>query len=435
MRIPRPTIFAVFVFAIATMLPAQGQPPTAKELDELATRFLAADDRTDAGHQERAGILERLATLPVLDARQRADWRKKIQKVWSKGRTLEKSGDNWFWPADKKRHTLEHGRYIVGGETKKPKGLAIAMHGGGLGSGDAGPAAAAYEPALAKFDLLMIAPQVLEATERGWTDAGSEEFVLDLVDAALRTWKIDPDKVFFVGHSMGGYGSWTLGAHHADRIAAIAPSAGAPTPIQSRPGGPIESISEGVIPSLRNVFVAVYQSTDDPQVPPAPNQFAVRMLKAAQQKWGGFEHDYWEVTGRGHAEPPGGHEAHVQRIVGKRRQVVPDRIVWQPVLSWKRQFSWLYWDAPVANAIVVADLDRAHNAIAIRCDRPTRGLWVLLDERVVDLTKDVVVTVNDAEVFRGKAEPSLQALLTTSDHPDPTLQFAARVPAFAAAGG
>lgn len=105
-------------------------------------------------------------------------------------------------------------------------------------------------------------------------------------------WKLDTDKVFFVGHSMGGYGSWALGGHHADRVAAIAPSAGAPTPISSAPGGPIVDMQDGVIPSLRNAFVHVYQSLDDAQVPPAPNRYAVKRLLECQQKWGGYEHVY-----------------------------------------------------------------------------------------------------------------------------------------------
>jgi len=422
----------LFVPALAE---AQQKAPTGKELDQLVASFLAADDRTTSGHAERTAALAKLATVPALDKTQQAAWQSKIQKLQAKGRELEKAGDNWFWPADKKKKTDNRGRYIVGGETKKPKGLAITMHGGGAGSGDAGPAAAAYEPALSSLGLLMIAPQVLEATEHGWTDSGSEEFVLDLVDAALRTWKLDPNRVFFVGHSMGGYGSWMLGAHHADRIAAIAPSAGAPTPVRGSADGPIIDIEEGVIPSLRNVFVQVYQSLDDPQVPPGPNQFAVKLLADAAKKWGAFEHDYWEVNGRGHAGPPGGYEVQLQKIATRARNPVPERIVWQPVLPWKRQFYWLYWEAPVGKAIVVADLDRKANAVNITCDKPSDGLYVLLDARVLDVEKEVVVTVNGAETFRGKATPDLSTLLLTSDHPDPKLQFVARVRAFAAKDG
>lgn len=423
----RATLLVVLAPAI---LLAQAKPPGGKELDQIVATFLALDDKTDAGHAQQVELLTRLAALPPLDARQTTAWQSRIRKLWHKGRKLETGGDNWFWAADAKQHTERRGRYIVGGKTNAPKGLAINLHGGGVGQGDAGGAAAAYDSALGSLGLLMIAPEVLEKTERGWTDSGTEEFVLDLVDAALRTWKLDPDRVFFVGHSMGGYGSWALGGHHADRVAAIAPSAGAPTPIRERAGGPIVDIQSGVIPSLRNVFVSVYQSLDDPQVPPAPNQYAVRLLGEAAAKWGGYEHDYWEVDGRGHAAPPGGYRPQLEKIVGRTRNAVPERIVWQPVLPWKRQFHWLWWEAPIADALVVADLDRAANAVRITCDQPTEGLWVLLDERVLDLGKEIVVTVNGTETFRGKATNELGTLLRTSQHPDPALQFVARVRAF-----
>lgn len=423
---------AVLLVTPLSVLFAQQKPPTAAELDAMVAKCLLADDTTTEGHETRTQILARLASVPALTPAQVTAWKTKLQKLQKKGPKLETSGDNWFFAGDDKRKIAPRGRYIVGGETKKPKGLAITMHGGGVGSGDAGSAASSYGPALGDLGLLMIAPEVLERTECGWTDSGTEEFVLQLLDCALRTWKLDPDTVVFVGHSMGGYGSWTLGAHHADRIAAIAPSAGAPTAIRSSQTGPITQVMEGVIPSLRNVFVSVYQSLDDPNVPPDSNQAAVKFLAAASTKWGGYEHEYWEVDGRGHAEPPGGFVAHVKKITARRRQPVPERVVWQPVLDWKRQFYWLAWDSPVENAIVTADLDRAANTVSITCDRPTRGLHVLLDERVLDMKREVVVTVNGTETFRGAVSPSLATLVQTSLHPDEELVFTASVPAFVA---
>lgn len=422
------------VCCLVSALGAQDRPLTAREAEKLLPELIALDVRTPDGHARAQGLLERLRGVPLPSAREQKDWKKKFEKLWGKGRELERSGDNWFW-GDEKKKEPRRGRYIVaGGDAKKPKGLLIAMHGGGVGSGDADSSIGAYQSAANAFGWVVIAPEVLEKTERGWTDSGTEEFVLDLVDAALRTWKLDPDKVLFVGHSMGGYGSWTLGGHHADRVAAIAPSAGAPTPIRSSANGPIVDVQEGVIPSLRNVFVSIYQSLDDVQVPPEPNQVAARLLADAAKKWGGFEHVYWEVNGRGHAEPPGGYGAQLDKVVTRVRKAVPERIVWQPALSWKRQFHWLYWDAPATHAIVVADLDRKANSVTITCDKPTDGLHVLLDARVVDLAREVVVTVNGAETFRGKVTPSLVTLLRTSDHPDPALQFVASAPAFGSPG-
>jgi pimeloyl-ACP methyl ester carboxylesterase len=410
---------------IAQPLSAQDKPPSRRELDKLVEEVVLLDLQTAEGRERQEEILQRTALVPPLRARDVKTWQKKIAKAWEEGRTLEGPGDHWFWPEEKR------GRYIVGGETKKPNGLAITMHGGGVGSGDAGAAASAYGSALSALGLVMVAPEVLEKTELGWTDSGTEEFVLGLVDAALRTWKIDPARVYFVGHSMGGYGSWSLGAHHADRAAAIAPSAGAPTPIRERRGGPIVDLVEGVIPSLRNVYVSIYQSADDPRVPPDPNRFAAEALAKAAERWGGYPHEYWEVEGRGHGAPPGGYEAHVRKIVTHERDPIPTRIVWQPVLPWKHQFYWLSWDRPALNTILQADLDREANKVAITCSAPTDGLWVLLDERVLDLERAVTVTVNDVEVFSGIAEPSLATMLRTSQHPDPGLQFVARVPAFA----
>ncbi len=420
----RSSPLAALLAAVAT---AQ-QAPSAKEVDQAVGAFFAADDKTEAGHTARLAILARLAALPALDGKQQKAWQQKIAKLWAKGRTLTKSGDNWFWPADGKGGE-QRGRYLVGGETKKPKGLVIAMHGGGVGFGDPVGLAGSYGPALQQLGYLMIAPGVLAQTECGWTDSGTEEFVIDLVDAALRTWQIDPDHVYLAGFSMGGHGAWVLGAHHADRTAALAASSGAPTPIRNAPGGPIVDLQDGVVPSLRNVFAAIYQGGADPQVTPDGNRFAVQRLAEAAQKWGGYTHDYWEVAGKGHDDPPGGPIALLRRIAGKARSVIPERIVWQPALPWKRQFAWLYWDKPVLGALVVADLDRKANTITVTCDKPANGLQVLLDGRVLDLGREVTVTVNGATVFRGTPTADLGTLLLTSDHPDPGLQFAVRVPA------
>ena len=411
---------------VATPLVAQSdqkqRPPTGSEQKKLLRAFFELDPRSPKAADEGRKILAQLDSLPALSQRQARDWRKKILRLAAKGRRLDKkSRRSWLWEKEKK------GLYIVGGETRRPKGLLVAMHGGGAGSGSAQSAFGAYNAAAKKLGWLAVFPEVLEKTEYGWTDSGTEEFVLDLLAAARRTWKIDPDRVFFAGHSMGGYGTWTLGAHHADRVAALAPSAGAPTPIFSNQTRKLIDVAEGVIPNLRNVPIVIYQSDDDPRVGPESNRMAVKKLAAAQERWGGYPHEYWEVSGRGHASPPGGTIAHLQKIAGHRRDPCPQKIVWQPTLPWKRQFYWLWWEQPVPEALVVAEVDRKKNRIRVECDHDAATLSVLLDDRLVDMSKEVVVEFGGEEVFRGIPERRLTTILLTGVGNDPGLVFETQV--------
>ena len=50
---------------------------------------------------------------------------------------------------------------------------------------------------------------------------------------------VDPKRIYLTGHSMGGYGTWTLGAIHADLFAGLAAFAGAPSCYRKGGSGPI----------------------------------------------------------------------------------------------------------------------------------------------------------------------------------------------------
>ena len=54
----------------------------------------------------------------------------------------------------------------------------------------------------------------------------AERDVLDVTDLAQKLWKVDPARVYLMGHSMGGMGTVQVGFDHADRFAALAPIAG-----------------------------------------------------------------------------------------------------------------------------------------------------------------------------------------------------------------
>lgn len=405
------------------------RPPSRSACEKKIAAYFALPRSAPNFAQSETALFGELARVPPLRARDAASWRKKLPKFHKKLRKLGKSGKQWFWEKQKR------GLYYVAAP-KKPKGLLIGLHGGGKGSGDASSSFGAYRAAAKRFGLALVCPEVLVKSELGWTTDGTEGFVMQLIDCALRTWKIDADRVYVAGHSMGGYGSWTLGARHADRLAGVAPSAGAPTPIfDARDRKTIIDIQSGVIPSLRNLRMMIFQSTDDPRVPPGPNQCAVRLLREAKERWGGYDFEYLEVDDRGHGFPRGGPEVLLQKIVSHERRVLPERITWQPAHADKRQFYWLWWDKPVPEAIIVADLDRKKRRVAITCTKGGRefeaqGLRVLLDGRITDLSKDFEVTINGASVFRSVPQRALEVIARSGRHPDDALVFEAAAPAF-----
>jgi dienelactone hydrolase len=397
------------------------QGPSVANQKKLIAEFYKLDRSVEPHPEREQEILAELSEMPPLGPSQAKKWRKDLPKLWKKGPKLKGSGTNYLFEEE------ERGKYIIAGRTKKPSGLAICMHGGGVGSGSAEGAWGAYQGAISSMGWVGVYPEVLEKTERGWTDSGTEEFVLELVDRAVRTWNVDRDKVYFVGHSMGGYGSWTLGAHHADRVAALAPSAGAPTPYLSASGTPTDLV-EGVIPNLRNVPMVIFQSADDPKVPPDVNRLAVKKLEEAKARWGAYPYEYWEVDGRGHGAPPGGFGAHMKKIGDFVRDELPEKVIWQPEIQWKRQFYWLWWESPAKRQIVEAQADWESRTVHIKTKGSTAGLHVLLHKDLVDLDEEFTITVNGKETWRGVPERKLDVMLDTGRHGDDRLTFEARVP-------
>ena len=55
-----------------------------------------------------------------------------------------------------------------------------------------------------------------------------------LLDEIVKTHKVDEDRIYVTGLSMGGFGTWQLAAHTPDRFAAIAPICGGGEPRWTR---------------------------------------------------------------------------------------------------------------------------------------------------------------------------------------------------------
>jgi predicted peptidase len=70
------------------------------------------------------------------------------------------------------------------------------------------------------FPFIVVAPQ---CPEGAWWEPLELRTLLDNV---AHTHKVDPDRIYVTGISMGGFGTWALAGYAPDRLAAIAPICG-----------------------------------------------------------------------------------------------------------------------------------------------------------------------------------------------------------------
>jgi dienelactone hydrolase len=97
--------------------------------------------------------------------------------------------------------------------------LVVSLHGAGVeGAGQA----RAYKP---KDWTVIVAPTNRRPYGFDWEDWGRLDALEVLADAS-RAFDTDPTRAYLTGHSMGGHGTWSIGANVPDPWAAIAPSAG-----------------------------------------------------------------------------------------------------------------------------------------------------------------------------------------------------------------
>jgi len=109
----------------------------------------------------------------------------------------------------------------IGGEQKNAA-LFFSVHGAGV---EAIGQARAYGP---KEWGSIIAPTNRRPRGFNWEDWGRLD-ALEVLELSKRQLQPDPQRIYLTGHSMGGHGTWFLGATYPDKWAAMAPCAGYPT--------------------------------------------------------------------------------------------------------------------------------------------------------------------------------------------------------------
>ena len=116
----------------------------------------------------------------------------------------------------------------------------------------------------------------------------------------------------------------------------------------------------------------------------------------------------------------------IQGMYSAVRDPVPRNLVWEPTDSVVSRFAWLELPDPAKKQLVEASCEG--NRIEMQLTN-VEALNLYLDERLVDFSKPVVVTVNGKEVVNRLLHPSLSTLCRTlEERGDPKLAFTVKGP-------
>lgn len=168
-------------------------------------------------------------------------------------------------------------------DSKKDWPLILFLHGAGESGDDL---AKVKKHGLAKvvgskdLPFIVVSPQ---SPGRGWNPAALNA----LLDDLTAHYRVDKDRVYLTGLSMGGFGTWALAAAHPERFAAIAPVCGGGDPKQAQ--------------RLKDIPTWVFHGAKDPTVPLARSEEMVKALKDAggSPKFTVYpeaRHDSWTET-------------------------------------------------------------------------------------------------------------------------------------------
>lgn len=163
--------------------------------------------------------------------------------------------------------------------------LMLFLHGAGESGNDLKKVKVHGPPKIVEtkkdFPFILVSPQ---SPGRGW----NADTLNALLDEIVKTYRVDPDRVYLTGLSMGGFGTWSLAAAHPERFAAIAPICGGGNPSDAG--------------KLKDLPIWVFHGAKDPTVPLRSSQAMVNALKDAKAPDVKFTiypdagHDSWTET-------------------------------------------------------------------------------------------------------------------------------------------
>ena len=306
----------------------------------------------------------------------------------------------------------------VGTKPKNGWPLFIAMHGGGGAPKEVNdqqwqvmqiyyrdhPEAGGY---------MYAALRAPNDTWNGFYDDYVYPLIANLRDEFLLFAEVNPDKVFIMGYSHGGYGAFAIGPKEPDLFAAIHASAGAPTD------------GETTGKTLRNTIFTVMVGENDTMYGRFERD---QKFKASIQKFRGDRTDIYPVTvqfipGNGHTGLPDRDK--ILEMYPAVRNPAPRELTWLMTDKVIRDFFWLRTEAPGKEQEI--DALCRDNHLTVTTTTNVTDARVMLDSRLIDFKKPVTLDLN-GKSSKHQVSPSLRTLCETLQRRgDPQLAFTAEL--------
>jgi predicted esterase len=304
----------------------------------------------------------------------------------------------------------------VGERPAKGWPLFIAMHGGGgapkaLNDSQWKQMQIYYKEHPECGGYLYLALRAPNDTWNGFYD----DYVYPLVDNLIRQFRlfgdVDPDKVFIMGYSHGGYGAYAIGPKMPDHFAAIHASAAAATDGETTPR------------TLRTTPFTVMVGELDKMYGRYERNLK---FKAEIEKLRGSRTDIYPVTitivpNNGHTGLPDRDK--IRDLYPAVRNPVPREVDWMMTDKVVRNFFWLHVDQPAKKAEILASC--RDNRFVVTAGEPVSGATVFLDSRLINFSKPVSIELNGSTTTR-QFTPSLKVFCQTlASRADPGFAFSA----------
>jgi len=154
--------------------------------------------------------------------------------------------------------------YDASGGAKYP--LILFLHGAGERGSDVEkikvhgiPKVAVLQP---DFPFIAVSPQ---CPQNSWWTAEVDALTA-LLDDVVARYRVDTNRVYLTGLSMGGFGTWALATEHPERFAAIAPICGGGDPSK--------------VDRIKDIPAWVFHGAKDEVVKPEQSETMVKALQA-----------------------------------------------------------------------------------------------------------------------------------------------------------